>query len=33
MTRTVSLGLSLGMLGLILGLLISTPPDGSERHA
>ena len=33
MTRKISLGLSLGTLGLLLGLLISTPPGGSERSA
>jgi len=31
--RKISLGLSLGMRGLLLGLLISTPPGGSERNA
>ena len=33
MTCKISLGLSLGMLGLLLGLLISTPLGGSERSA
>jgi hypothetical protein len=30
MDRKVSLGLSLAALGLLLGLLLSTPPGGSE---
>jgi hypothetical protein len=33
MTRNVSLGLSLGELGLLLGLLLTIPPGGSERSA
>ena len=33
MTHHVSLGLLLGTLGLLLGLLLSTPPGGSERNA
>jgi len=33
MTRTVSLGLSLGTPGLLLGLLISVPPGGPEGSA
>jgi hypothetical protein len=33
MLTIVSLGLSLGMLGLLLGLLLSTPLGGSEGNA
>lgn len=31
MIRTLPLGLSLEISGLLLGLLLSTPPDGSKR--
>lgn len=30
MTHMASFGLLLGTLSLLLGLLLSTPPDGSE---
>ena len=31
MIRTISFGLLLGNLGLLLGLLLSLPPGGSEE--
>jgi hypothetical protein len=33
MTHAVALGLLLGREGLLLGLLLTTPPTGSEGNA